>query len=115
VRGLQRDPEAAALLRIASRAITEAPAADLREWAEGSMDRSHRQLAARLRPALPGLDDRELAFRVFCAGGIANRFHTAASLPRPPPRRPPTSNGCWSPPSRACSPAPGTAGERGHR
>jgi AcrR family transcriptional regulator len=80
VRGLQRDPEAAALLRIASQAITEAPA-DLREWAEGIMERSHRQLATRLRPALPGLDDQELAFRVFCAGGIANRFHTAAGLP----------------------------------
>jgi hypothetical protein len=43
--------------------------------------RTHAQLAARLRPALPGLDDQELAFRVFCVGGIVNRFHTAASLP----------------------------------
>jgi len=43
--------------------------------------RTHGQLVARLRPALPHLDDEELAFRVFCVGGIVNRFHTAASLP----------------------------------
>jgi AcrR family transcriptional regulator len=80
VHGLQEDREAGALLRIASRAITEAPA-DMREWAQDIMERTHGQLIARLRPALPGLDDRELAFRVFCVGGIVNRFHTAASLP----------------------------------
>jgi AcrR family transcriptional regulator len=80
VRGLQEDPEAGALLRIASRAITEAPP-DMREWAQDIRQRAHGQLIARLRPALPDLDDQELAFRVFCVGGIANRFHTAASLP----------------------------------
>jgi len=80
VHGLQEDPEAGALLRIASQAITEAPA-DMRQWAQDIMERTHGQLMARLRPALPDLDDQELAFRVFCAGGITNRFHTAASLP----------------------------------
>jgi len=80
VHSLQEDREAGALLRIASRAITEAPA-DMREWAQDIMERAHGQLIAGLRPALPGLEDRELAFRVFCAGGIVNRFHTAASLP----------------------------------
>ena len=80
VRGLQEDPEAGALLRIASLAITEAPA-DMREWVQEILARTHGQLVARLRPALPHLDDQELAFRVFCVGGIVNRFHTAASLP----------------------------------
>jgi AcrR family transcriptional regulator len=80
VRGLQEDPEAGALLRIASQAIAESPA-DMREWAEDILARSHGQLIARLRPALPDLDDQELAFRVFCAGGITHRFLTAASLP----------------------------------
>jgi AcrR family transcriptional regulator len=80
VQGLQEDPEAGALLRIASQAITEAPA-DMRQWAQDTLARTHGQLMARLRPALPELDDQELAFRVFCAGGITNRFHTAASLP----------------------------------
>jgi AcrR family transcriptional regulator len=80
VRGLQEDPEAGALLRIASLAITEAPA-DMRGWVQEILARTHGQLVARLRPALPHLDDRELAFRVFCIGGIVNRFHTAASLP----------------------------------
>jgi AcrR family transcriptional regulator len=80
VHGLQQDPEAEALLRIASLAITEAPA-DMREWVQDVLARTHGQFIARLRPALPHLDNEELAFRVFCAGGIVNRFHTAAILP----------------------------------
>jgi AcrR family transcriptional regulator len=80
VHGLQEDPEAGALLRIASQAIADAPA-DMREWAAGIMARSHGQLIARLRVVLPDLDDQELAFRVFCAGGITHRLLTAASLP----------------------------------
>jgi hypothetical protein len=28
------------------------------------------------------LDDQELAFRVFCAGGIVHTLHTATSLPK---------------------------------
>jgi AcrR family transcriptional regulator len=80
VRGLQQDPEAGAMLRIASLAITDAPA-DMREWVQDILARTHGQLIARLRPVLPHLDDQELAFRVFCSGGIVNRFHTAAILP----------------------------------
>jgi AcrR family transcriptional regulator len=80
VQGLQEDPEAGALLRIASQAITDAPA-DLRDWVQDILQRTHGQFIARLRPALPDLDEEELAFRVFCVGGIVNRFHTAASLP----------------------------------
>jgi len=80
VHGMQEDPEAGVLLRIASQAITEAPE-DLRDWTQDILRRTHGQLLARLRPALPDLDDRELAFRVFCVGGIVNRYHTAATLP----------------------------------
>jgi hypothetical protein len=81
VRGLQEDPETGALLRIASAAIAEPPA-DMREWAAGILERTHGLLIARLRPALPGLDDQELAFRVFCVGGIVHMLHTATSLPK---------------------------------
>jgi AcrR family transcriptional regulator len=80
VRGLQEDPEARALLRIVARAITDAPE-DLREWVQDILGRAHGQLIARLRPVLADLDERELAFRVFCVGGIVNRYHTGQSLP----------------------------------
>jgi hypothetical protein len=35
------------------------------DWAQEIMQRAHGQLIARLRLALPDIDDRELAFRVF--------------------------------------------------
>jgi AcrR family transcriptional regulator len=81
VRGLQEDPETGALLRIASAAIAEPPA-DMRGWAADILERTHGLLIARLRPALPDLDDQELAFRVFCVGGIVHTLHTATSLPK---------------------------------
>jgi len=80
VHGLQHDPGERALLRIAARAITDPPE-ELREWVQDFLGRGHGQLIDRLRPALPGLGEQELAFRVFCIGGIVNRFCTAASLP----------------------------------
>jgi AcrR family transcriptional regulator len=80
VRGLQQAPEERALLRIVAQAITDAPE-DMREWVQDVLGRGHGLLIARLRPALPGLEEQELAFRVFCVGGIVNRLLTAASLP----------------------------------
>jgi AcrR family transcriptional regulator len=80
VRGLTSDPETGALLRIASRAITEA-GPGMRAWAQEVMERAHRQLIDRLGPLLPDLDEEEIAFRVFLVGGIVNRFHTADVLP----------------------------------
>lgn len=80
VRGLQHAPEERALLRIVALAITDAPR-DMREWVQDVLSRGHGLLIARLRPALPGLGEQELTFRVFCVGGIVNRLLTAASLP----------------------------------
>lgn len=80
VDGLQEAPEELALLRIASRAITDTPE-HMREWVEDTLKRTHGLLIARLRPVLGGLDEKELAFRVFCVGGIVNRFSTAPYLP----------------------------------
>ena len=54
---------------------------DMREWVQDVLSRGHGLLIARLRPALPGLGEQELTFRVFCVGGIVNRLLTAASLP----------------------------------
>jgi AcrR family transcriptional regulator len=105
VHGLQEDREAGALLRIASRAITEAPA-DMREWAQDIMERAHGQLIARLRPALPGLEDRELAFRVFWPAASSTGSTRPPASPSRPPRPRLTWNGCSSPLSRTCSPAP---------
>jgi AcrR family transcriptional regulator len=80
VRGLQQAPEDRALLRIVAQAITDAPE-EMREWVQDVLGRGHGLLIARLRPALPGLGEQELAFRVFCVGGVVNRLLTAASLP----------------------------------
>jgi AcrR family transcriptional regulator len=80
VHGLQGAPESRTLLRIASRAITDMPE-DMRGWVQDALERTHGLLISRLRSVLPRLDERELAFRVFCVGGIVNRFNTAASLP----------------------------------
>jgi len=80
VHGLQEAPEELILLGIASRALSDTPQ-ELREWAQEVLERTQGLLIDRLRPILSNLDEEELAFRVFCVGGIVNRFHTAAELP----------------------------------
>lgn len=80
VHGLQEAPEELALLRIAARVLTDTPE-DMRECAQDVLERTHGLLIARLRPVLGSLDEAELAFRVFCVGGIVNRFTAAAGLP----------------------------------
>lgn len=81
VRGLQEAPEELILLGIASRALSDTPP-DLREWAQDVLARTQGLLIDRLRPVLTDLDEKELAFRVFCIGGIVNRLNTAAHLPQ---------------------------------
>jgi AcrR family transcriptional regulator len=80
VHGLQEAPEELTLLRIASRAIADVPE-NMGEWVQDALERTHGLLVARLQPVLGCLDEKELAFRVFCVGGIVQRFITAPSLP----------------------------------
>lgn len=81
VHGLREAPEGLTLLRIAARAIIDASSEEMRECAQDVLELTHGLLLARLRPVLGRLDEEELAFRVFCVGGIVNRFCAAASLP----------------------------------
>lgn len=80
VHGLQRPPEERAILHVAAQAIANAPQG-MRIWVQDVLGSGHGLLIDRLRPLLPDLDEQELAFRVFCIGGIINRFLTAAVLP----------------------------------
>ena len=69
-----------AYVRVLARTTTDPPP-ELRNWVHAATSRAHDALLGRLRSALPGVPDDELAFRVRCVGGILVLLSTVAWEP----------------------------------